>query len=170
MSNAYRSVLESGGVTPTGDAVAADVLAGKTFSNANAVGVTGTMVNRGAVSETIQPGGSYTIPEGYHNGSGVVTAAGSVVSLGELTFAQLSDPTAYNSYHKASVSTGTTGYNKIAIVSMSRLQTYGSGGSGTSAGTLAIDINPTTGVATITVAEGFVASYEPKATVVVWKE
>lgn len=74
MSNAYRSVLESGGVTPTGDAVAADVLAGKTFSNANAVGLTGTMVNRGAVSQTIQPGSSYTIPEGYHNGSGTVTA------------------------------------------------------------------------------------------------
>lgn len=77
MSNAYRSVLESGGVTPTGDAVAADVLAGKTFSNANAVGVTGTMVNRGAVSQTLSGGQSYTIPEGYHNGSGTVTALSS---------------------------------------------------------------------------------------------
>lgn len=73
MSNAYRSVLASGGVAPTGDAVAADVLTGKTFSNANAVGIAGTMVNRGAVSATISAGQSYTIPEGYHNGSGVVT-------------------------------------------------------------------------------------------------
>lgn len=73
MSNAYRSVLASGGIAPTGDAVAADVLAGKTFSNANAVGVNGTMVNRGAVSATVSAGQSYTIPEGYHNGNGVVT-------------------------------------------------------------------------------------------------
>ena len=75
MSNAYRSVLESGGVTPTGDAVAADVLTGKTFSNANAVGIAGTMTNNGAVSQTLLPGQSYTIPEGYHNGNGVVSAS-----------------------------------------------------------------------------------------------
>lgn len=75
MSNAYRSALKTPGTMPTGDAVVGDVLSGKTFSNANAVGLTGTMVNRGAVSQTIQPGGSYTIPAGYHNGSGVVSAS-----------------------------------------------------------------------------------------------
>ena len=37
------------------------------------------MANRGAVSATINPGGSYTIPAGYHNGSGKVTA-NSVIS------------------------------------------------------------------------------------------
>ena len=75
MANAYRSVLKSGGgVQPTGDAVEANVLAGKTFSNADGVGKTGTMVNRGAVSETLAAGQSYTVPEGYHNGSGTVTA------------------------------------------------------------------------------------------------
>ena len=36
--------------------------------------LTGTMVNRGAVSSSLNCGGSYTIPEGYHNGSGKVTA------------------------------------------------------------------------------------------------
>ena len=36
--------------------------------------VTGTMENRGAVTETIAPGETYTIPEGYHNGTGTVTA------------------------------------------------------------------------------------------------
>lgn len=75
MSNAYRSSKGASAVLPTGDAVEANVLAGKTFSNAQGTGKTGTMVNRGAVSQTIQPGGSYTIPEGYHNGSGTVTAA-----------------------------------------------------------------------------------------------
>lgn len=70
MGNAYRSVLA---LKPTGDAVPANVLAGKTFSNAAGVGKTGTMVNNGAVSITLtDQDPTYTIPEGYHNGSGVV--------------------------------------------------------------------------------------------------
>ena len=36
--------------------------------------LTGTMVNRGAVSSTLNCAQSYTIPAGYHNGSGKVTA------------------------------------------------------------------------------------------------
>lgn len=75
MSNAYSSRLGASAVLPTGDAVEANVLAGKTFSNALGTGKTGTMVNNGAVTQTIAPGGSYTIPEGYHNGSGVVSAS-----------------------------------------------------------------------------------------------
>ena len=70
MGNAYRSVLA---LKPTGDAVPANVLAGKTFSNAEGTGKTGTMVNNGAVSVTLtDQDPTYTIPEGYHNGSGVV--------------------------------------------------------------------------------------------------
>lgn len=76
MANMYRSVLSGGGTAPTGDATAADVLTGKTFSNAQNVGISGTMPNRGAVSASIEAGNSYTIPEGYHNGSGTVTATG----------------------------------------------------------------------------------------------
>lgn len=76
MANMYRSVLAGGGgVQPTGDAVAADVLTGKTFSNADGIGKTGTMPNNGAVSGTATPSQPYTIPAGYHNGSGTVTAA-----------------------------------------------------------------------------------------------
>lgn len=70
MGNAYRSVLA---LKPTGDAVPANVLAGKTFSNADGTGKTGTMVNNGAVSVTLtDQDPTYTIPEGYHNGLGVV--------------------------------------------------------------------------------------------------
>lgn len=35
---------------------------------------TGTMVNRGAANQTLNAGQSYTIPAGYHNGEGKVTA------------------------------------------------------------------------------------------------
>lgn len=72
MGNAYRVGLK-GGIQPSGNAVAADVLTGKTFMNANGA-ETGSMVNNGAVSETLDAGQSYTIPVGYHNGSGTVTA------------------------------------------------------------------------------------------------
>ncbi len=58
----------------TGNATVADVLSGKTFSNSSSVGLTGTMANRGAINQTLNAGGSYTIPAGYHNGSGKVTA------------------------------------------------------------------------------------------------
>ena len=36
--------------------------------------LTGTMVNNGAINQTIDAGESYTIPKGYHNGEGIITA------------------------------------------------------------------------------------------------
>lgn len=83
MANQYRSVLASGGASTGGDALPAEVLAGKTFTNDNGA-QTGTMPNRGAISQTIAAGSSYTIPEGYHNGSGTVTA--SSLNVSDLTF------------------------------------------------------------------------------------
>ncbi len=54
-----------------GDAVAADVLDGKTFSGESGVGIPGTMPDNGAV--LIHPSDSdQSIPSGYHNGSGSV--------------------------------------------------------------------------------------------------
>ncbi len=74
MANQYRSVLASSGPAPTGgNALPAEVLSGRTFTNDNGA-QTGTMTNNGAVSQTLAAGASYTIPEGYHNGNGTVTA------------------------------------------------------------------------------------------------
>ena len=59
-------------ITYDANADASNVLADKTFY---AKGYkTGTMQNNGAVSQALNAGGSYTIPAGYHNGSGKVTA------------------------------------------------------------------------------------------------
>ena len=37
--------------------------------------ITGTMANRGTINQTLKAGESYTISQGYHNGSGKITAA-----------------------------------------------------------------------------------------------
>ena len=73
--NAQDLPSEIEGITlATGNATTGDVLSGKTFSNTSGNGLTGTMANNGAISSTISAGGSYTIPAGYHNGSGKVSA------------------------------------------------------------------------------------------------
>lgn len=53
---------------------ASDMLAGKVIVDKDGNPLTGTMPNRGAVSQALNAGGSYTVPPGYHNGSGMVTA------------------------------------------------------------------------------------------------
>lgn len=66
------------GDTTGDDAVAANILAGKkahSNDDGDAVAITGTMPNNGAVSKTLDAttnNQSYTVPEGYHNGSGTV--------------------------------------------------------------------------------------------------
>ena len=67
------------GDTTGDDAVAANILYGKkahSISSGSAVAVTGSMTNNGAVSKTLDAttnNQSYTVPAGYHNGSGTVS-------------------------------------------------------------------------------------------------
>lgn len=63
-----------GGTNPTGNATSADVLATKTFSNeADGIDQVGSMPNNGAVDVDLDTSTtSYTVPAGYHNGSGTV--------------------------------------------------------------------------------------------------
>lgn len=58
-----------------GNANAGDVLSEKIFSSdTSGRAVSGTMPNNGAVSKALNCSVAYTIPAGYHNGSGLVTA------------------------------------------------------------------------------------------------
>ncbi len=60
-------------VANTGNASESQVLSGATFYSDSYLKKTGTMTNQGAVSTSVSAGSSYTIPSGYHNGSGTVT-------------------------------------------------------------------------------------------------
>lgn len=56
------------------NATAADVLTGKIFVTADGSVITGTMANNGAATKTLDVTTiSYTIPKGYHSGTGKVT-------------------------------------------------------------------------------------------------
>ena len=120
MANQYRSVLASGGASTGGDALPAEVLSGKTFTNDNGA-QTGTMPNRGAISQSLSAGQSYTIPEGYHNGNGIVTADGGFLEAGEFIAqsgtGDLSSPATYTSGSPI-ISSGTAAYGAVAIVNL----------------------------------------------------
>lgn len=68
------------------DAVALNILNNKT-AWVNGAKIIGTMINRGAISTTLECGETYNIPEGYHNGAGSI-------SVGSLEEATAGDATA----------------------------------------------------------------------------
>lgn len=74
-----ESILQKSGGGAASDecsATKAQILTGYTAitSDSNDEPIAGTMPNRGAVSQALNCGGSYTVPAGWHNGAGKVTA------------------------------------------------------------------------------------------------
>ena len=64
----------TGTLALSGNASDGQVLSGQTYYDTDAkTKRTGTMPNRGTVNQSLAINGSYTIPEGYHNGNGKVT-------------------------------------------------------------------------------------------------
>lgn len=75
----------TGTLALSGNASDGQVLSGQTYYNTDAkTKRTGAMPNRGAVNQSLAINGSYTIPAGFHNGSGKVTQ--SVKTKGAQTY------------------------------------------------------------------------------------
>lgn len=69
--NAIQNMFGTAGEA---DVKSEDILYDKKAYNGTTL-ITGSMPNNGAKTATLAAGGSYTIPKGYHNGNGKVTAA-----------------------------------------------------------------------------------------------
>ena len=97
--SAYQDVT---GVT----ASAMDVLSGQVIVGSNGAEITGTMTNRGAVSKTLDAttgNQSYTVPSGYHNGSGTVSIVLETKSATPSTSTQNITPTSGKVLSKVTV-------------------------------------------------------------------
>ncbi|NNJ32635.1 glycine-rich domain-containing protein [Lacrimispora defluvii] len=123
ITNDSDDEMVEGTLELTGDAADSQVLAGKSYYNTNPKNKrAGSMVNQGAVNQTLNAGGSYTIPAGYHNGSGKVIAnslasqTGGTASAGHI----LSGQTAWVNGSKI---TGTLTIQSVASFSLAQYAT-----------------------------------------------
>lgn len=117
MGNAIL-VRRSGVDVSDGTALQNQVLADSSFyAGENSDIQTGTMPNRGAVNQALNAGGVYTIPEGYHNGMGKVSAASlEGQTQGTATPTQiLSGQTAYVNGQKITGTMPNRGANNIVL-------------------------------------------------------
>ncbi|MBR5367004.1 MAG: hypothetical protein IK132_12235 [Clostridia bacterium] len=101
------------------DAAAADVLANKIFVDDEGNVTPGTMPNNGAVTKTLDAGEnnqSYTIPAGYHNGSGAVTITLEQKSATPTKSAQTITPTAGKVLSSVTVAAIPSAYQDVSNV------------------------------------------------------
>ena len=102
--------------TSDANATAAQILSGYT-AYVKGSKVSGSMTNRGAVTSSLKCGASYTIPAGYHNGSGKVTA-NSLASQTSATATAAQILSGYTAWANGNKLTGTaSGAKTRAVVS-----------------------------------------------------
>ena len=110
------------GDTTGDDAVAANILAGKkahSNDDGDAVAITGTMPNNGAVSKTLDAttsNQSYTVPAGYHNGSGTVNIVLETKTATPTTSSQNITPTSGKVLSKVTVNAIPSNYKDTTNV------------------------------------------------------
>lgn len=110
--------------TTDDDATAANILTGKTAHSYNsttekAVAVTGTMANNGAVNKTLDATAnnqSYTVPQGYHSGSGKVQISLETKNATPTKSAQNITPTAGKVLSKVTINPIPAEYQDVSDV------------------------------------------------------
>ena len=154
------------------DATAGDVLAGKIIVAANGTEITGSMPNNGAVSKTLDAttsNQSYTVPAGYHDGTGTVNIVLEEKSATPTTSSQNITPTSGKVLSKVTVAAipakfgDTTGDTATAaqVLSGYKAHTISSGsavqitGSMTNNGAVSATLDATTGKQSYTVPAGY---------------
>lgn len=102
--------------TTDADAVAADILYGK-FAYVDGEKIEGTMANNGAVSKTLTPSStSYTVPAGYHDGTGKVSITIEEKSATPTKSAQTITPTSGKVLSKVTVAAIPASYQDVSGV------------------------------------------------------
>lgn len=87
-----------------GNATAENVASGKTFTSSAGLKVTGSMVDNGAVTKTLDSSTtSYTVPAGYHNGSGKVNISTETKTATPTTSSQTVTPSSGKVLSKVTV-------------------------------------------------------------------
>lgn len=108
-------------ITQDATATASQILSGYT-AYVKGAKLSGSMVNRGNVSATLNAGNSYVIPEGYHTGAGRVTA-NSLASQTSATATAAQILSGYTAWANGYLYTGTliqppVSLNKLFLVSL----------------------------------------------------
>lgn len=102
--------------TTDADAAAADILYGK-FAYVGGEKIEGTMANNGAVSKTLTPSStSYTVPAGYHDGTGKVSITTEEKSATPTKSAQTITPTSGKVLSKVTVAAIPAAYQDVSDV------------------------------------------------------
>lgn len=102
--------------TTDADAVAADILDGK-FAYVDGEKVEGTMINNGSVSKSLTPSAtSYTVPAGYHDGTGKVSITIEEKSATPTKSAQTITPTSGKVLSKVTVAAIPAAYQDVSGV------------------------------------------------------
>lgn len=163
-----KTIIQSAGLPELDNpATAEDILVGEEAVNVNGTKIIGTMPNNGAVSKQLDTTiTNYTIPQGYHSGSGKVSIATETKTVAPTTSQQTVTPTSGKVLSSVTVSampTATQATPNISVdanglIAASSTQSAGYVSSGTKSATKQLTTKGATIITPSTSAQTAVAS------------
>ena len=110
-----RGLAQGTNSAKVGTAAASHVLEGKTFTNANGVGLSGTMKNRGALNWNPSSSTSYSVPAGYYSGGTLSSAGAYNAGMTAADNRANSNSVNYQTGYNAGLAAGKATYGEIII-------------------------------------------------------